>query len=109
VIASDKLPGMLRKFAADLNTKFQPDPGPEGQKGAARQAHAVAPSAEMIGFVAFAQECREIEASSAQGSDFELLLKRCRTSRDLVVRRLAELATAVGGSEGPVRLHGTGG
>jgi signal transduction histidine kinase/CheY-like chemotaxis protein len=108
VMGPDKLPDMLRKFAAELTTKFQGDSSPESQEGVARQAHAVGPSAGLLGFVGFAQDCREIETSSAQGPEFDLLLKRCRTSRDRVVRRLSELEPATAGAEEPLRVEGRG-
>jgi hypothetical protein len=93
---------MLRKFATELSTKFGPETEPDRQKLAAREAHAVGASAELLGFIGFAQDCREIEASSAPGPDFDLLLRRCQTSRDRVVRRLSELDLARVGAEAPL-------
>ncbi len=107
VMDADKLPDMLRRYATELTAKFRSDASGGDHTVAAREAHAVAPSAELLGFVGFAQDCREMEVI-APGPDSDLLLERCRTSRDRVVRRLSELDLATLGVESAARVGGTG-
>jgi CheY-like chemotaxis protein/HPt (histidine-containing phosphotransfer) domain-containing protein len=59
----DRFPDMLGRFENQLISRFD-DAGPEGRVAATRGAHAIAPSAGMLGFTELAEVCREIEGAS---------------------------------------------
>jgi HPt (histidine-containing phosphotransfer) domain-containing protein len=92
LMGPDRFPDMLGRFEDQLISRFD-NAGLEGRVAATRDAHAIAPSAGMLGFTELAEVCREIEGASVADPKFEVLLARCRAIRDGVVLHLSKLQT----------------
>jgi CheY-like chemotaxis protein len=83
---------LLKLFALDAGGRFPSQPDSlQSPKTISEEAHALAGSAGMLGFVELAQACAALQLARIDDGQFNQRLDHCRRARDAALRMISEL------------------
>jgi PAS domain S-box-containing protein len=94
VVGRERVLGLLRSLAKELDTRFGGAAPPPVREGVAQDAHAMIAAAAMLGFVDLARLCREVEAACRTGRDYDLAFADLKAHSAAVVAEIGLMHAA---------------